>query len=80
MTMIKSRLEEKMMFLNPDLVKFSDSEIIVEEKIREGMAKLVCKLNGYGIAFTKLDDNKLPYIKHKKCADTITTTIKINGR
>lgn len=61
-------------FLDHTLFVESNTEFELEETIHEGRAKLICTLGKYAIAFSKVDDNKFPYIKHKKCADAIIFT------
>lgn len=69
--MINLIFEERCKLLNKDMYKASETEFELEEQIHDGKAKLRCSLDKYCIAFSKVDDNKFPYIKHKKCADVV---------
>lgn len=69
--MIKLIFEERQKLLNKDMYKESETEFELKEQIHQGKAKLKCTFDRYCIAFSKVDDNKFPYIKHKKCADVI---------
>ena len=72
--MIDDDFETRKSFLNKTLFVESDTEFELQEKIQEGRANLTCTLAHYSIAFSNVDDHKLPYIKHRKCADALVFT------
>lgn len=72
--MIDDEFEMRKSFLDKNLFVESDTEFELQEKIHEGRANLTCTLAHYSIAFSNVDDNKFPYIKHKKCADALVFT------
>lgn len=69
--MLDDKILERIKYLKKDHVQFSDTMLIIEETKEDGKAKLDISLTHPSVAFKKVDENKLPYISHLKCADNI---------
>ena len=70
--MININFEERLQLFDlNNKVKISSEQLILEEKIEEGKANLVCNLTNYSIAFLNADKNIVGYFKNQKCADAI---------
>lgn len=64
--------EERLQLLDlKNKVIVSSKQLIFEEKIEEGRAKLVCNLTKHSIAFLNADKNVVGYFTNQKCADAI---------
>lgn len=70
--MINMNFEERLQLLDlKNKVIVSSEKLILEEKIEDGKANLVCDLTNYSIAFLNADKNIVGYFKNHKCADAI---------
>lgn len=62
---------ERISLLDDNLVKYTDTRIVLKEVNSGGEAELTCKLSNPAITFLKLEDKKLKYFSCDNCADNI---------
>lgn len=67
--MFNNTINARLKLLDFNVVKQSETEMILEETKFDGYAKLKCKLNHPTIAFFNLEDKKLGYFVCQSCAD-----------
>lgn len=77
--MITIDLQERLSWLDKNLVQASNEYITLEETRQDGRALLQCKLENYCISFNKIENMKIPHFVDQKCADALVFERLPNG-
>lgn len=69
--MINTAIDNRVSWLNKQLVQISDDKIVLIEKNENGKAELECRVKNYTIAFPEWDKKTFSFVECQKCADGI---------